>query len=81
MVDEPHGEIWGGVVAAPIFRDIARFALQYLEVPPDAPETKRSLRCSPALGRRCRGSANAPVDARGEIRSLARTIAPWSSTR
>jgi cell division protein FtsI (penicillin-binding protein 3) len=41
MVDEPHGQIWGGVVAAPIFRDIARFALQYLEVPPDAPESKR----------------------------------------
>jgi cell division protein FtsI (penicillin-binding protein 3) len=42
MVDEPHGQIWGGVVAAPIFRDIARFALQYLEVPPDAPESKQS---------------------------------------
>ncbi|MFN8222391.1 MAG: penicillin-binding protein 2 [Gaiellales bacterium] len=40
MVDEPHGNIYGGTVAAPIFRDIARFALQYLEVPPDAPETK-----------------------------------------
>ena len=42
MIDEPHGQIYGGVVAAPVFRDIARFALQYLEVPPDAPETKRS---------------------------------------
>jgi cell division protein FtsI (penicillin-binding protein 3) len=42
MVDEPHGQIWGGVVAAPIFRDLARFALQYLEVPPDAPESKSS---------------------------------------
>ncbi len=42
MVDEPHGNIYGGVVAAPAFRDIARFALQYLEVPPDAPETKAS---------------------------------------
>lgn len=40
MVDEPRGDVYGGVVAAPIFRDIARFALQYLEVPPDAPETK-----------------------------------------
>lgn len=40
MVDEPHGNIYGGLVAAPIFRDIARFTLQYLEVPPDAPETK-----------------------------------------
>jgi len=40
MVDEPHGDIYGGVVAAPAFRDIARFDLQYLEVPPDAPETR-----------------------------------------
>jgi len=40
MVDEPHGNIYGGSVAAPAFRDIARFDLQYLEVPPDAPETK-----------------------------------------
>jgi cell division protein FtsI/penicillin-binding protein 2 len=35
-VDEPHGAIWGGVVAAPAFQQIARFALQYLEIPPDA---------------------------------------------
>jgi cell division protein FtsI/penicillin-binding protein 2 len=35
-VDEPHGAIWGGVVAAPAFQEIARFDLQYLEVPPDA---------------------------------------------
>ena len=38
-VDEPRGAIWGGVVAAPAFAEIARFALQYLEIPPDAPET------------------------------------------
>jgi cell division protein FtsI (penicillin-binding protein 3)/stage V sporulation protein D (sporulation-specific penicillin-binding protein) len=38
MVDEPKGAIWGGVVAAPAFQDIARFDLQYLEVPPDAPQ-------------------------------------------
>ena len=43
MVDEPHGDIYGGSVAAPAFRDIARFDLQYLEVPPDAPETKAAL--------------------------------------
>jgi cell division protein FtsI (penicillin-binding protein 3) len=43
MVDEPRGNIYGGVVAAPAFRDISRFALQYLEVPPDAPESKTSL--------------------------------------
>jgi cell division protein FtsI (penicillin-binding protein 3) len=36
-VDEPHGDIYGGTVAAPAFARIAQFALQYLEVPPDAP--------------------------------------------
>ena len=36
-VDEPRGAIWGGVVAAPAFQQIAQFDLQYLEVPPDRP--------------------------------------------
>ncbi|MGB2954247.1 MAG: penicillin-binding protein 2 [Gaiellaceae bacterium] len=35
-VDEPKGAIWGGVVAAPAFAQIAKFDLQYLNVPPDA---------------------------------------------
>jgi cell division protein FtsI (penicillin-binding protein 3) len=34
-IDEPKGAIFGGVVAAPAFAEIARFDLQYLEVPPD----------------------------------------------
>ncbi len=34
-IDEPS-TIWGGAVAAPAFQEIARFALQYLEIPPDA---------------------------------------------
>ena len=41
MVDEPRGAIWGGVVAAPAFSQIAQFDLQYLEVPPDAPATAK----------------------------------------
>jgi cell division protein FtsI (penicillin-binding protein 3) len=36
-VDEPQLAIFGGVVAAPAFSEIAAFDLQYLEVPPDAP--------------------------------------------
>jgi cell division protein FtsI/penicillin-binding protein 2 len=36
-VDEPRNAIWGGVVAAPAFNEIARFGLQYLEVSPDGP--------------------------------------------
>jgi cell division protein FtsI (penicillin-binding protein 3)/stage V sporulation protein D (sporulation-specific penicillin-binding protein) len=42
MVDEPHGDIYGGVVAAPAFREIARFNLQHLEIPQDAPRTSPS---------------------------------------
>ncbi len=38
-VDEPHGAIFGGMIAAPVFQEIAKFDLQYLEVPPDAPGT------------------------------------------
>ena len=34
-VDEPHGAIFGGVVAAPAFAQIAKFDLQYMGVPPD----------------------------------------------
>jgi cell division protein FtsI/penicillin-binding protein 2 len=34
MVDEPQGEIYGGIVAAPAFQKIASFALPYLKIPP-----------------------------------------------
>jgi cell division protein FtsI (penicillin-binding protein 3) len=34
MVDEPSGDIYGGTVAAPAFRKITSFALQYLRIPP-----------------------------------------------
>jgi cell division protein FtsI (penicillin-binding protein 3) len=36
-VDEPKLAIFGGIVAAPAFAQIAAFDLQYLEVPPDEP--------------------------------------------
>jgi cell division protein FtsI/penicillin-binding protein 2 len=35
-IDEPTGAIWGGVVAAPAFAEIARSSLVELEVAPDA---------------------------------------------
>jgi len=40
MVDEPRGGYYGGTVAAPAFRDIARFNLQHLEIPQDAPKKR-----------------------------------------
>jgi cell division protein FtsI/penicillin-binding protein 2 len=36
-VDEPEGEIYGGLVAAPAFQQIASFDLQDLQIPPDRP--------------------------------------------
>ena len=36
-LDQPHGGIFGGVVAAPAFQQIASFDLRYLEISPDAP--------------------------------------------
>jgi len=35
VIDEPKGSHYGGVVAAPAFRDICEKALSYLRVPPD----------------------------------------------
>jgi cell division protein FtsI/penicillin-binding protein 2 len=34
MVDEPQGDIYGGTVAAPAFREITSFALTYLKIAP-----------------------------------------------
>jgi cell division protein FtsI (penicillin-binding protein 3) len=34
MVDEPQGEIYGGLVAGPAFRKITSFALTYLRIAP-----------------------------------------------
>lgn len=34
-VDEPHGTHWGAVAAAPVFREVARQTMWYLNVPPD----------------------------------------------
>ena len=35
MVDEPQGEIYGGLVAGPAFRQITSFALNYLKIAPE----------------------------------------------
>ena len=38
LVDEPEVNVYGGVVAAPVFRNIARGALRHLAVAPQKPE-------------------------------------------
>ena len=42
-VDEPHGAIWGGVVAAPAFAEIAARSLVELEVAPDDDNRRHGL--------------------------------------
>jgi cell division protein FtsI (penicillin-binding protein 3) len=43
VIHEPRGHIYGGVVAAPVFREIAREALSYLNVPRDDSQEKGLL--------------------------------------
>ena len=35
IVDDPHPAYYGGVVAAPVFKEVAERVLRYLEVPPE----------------------------------------------
>jgi cell division protein FtsI (penicillin-binding protein 3) len=44
VIDEPKGAIYGGVVAAPVFSEVARFAVSHLRIPPTTapPETDGS---------------------------------------
>jgi cell division protein FtsI/penicillin-binding protein 2 len=35
MVDEPQGDIYGGTIAAPAFKEITSFALNYLRIAPE----------------------------------------------
>jgi len=36
VIDEPQGKYYGGTVSAPVFRRIAREALNYLNIPPES---------------------------------------------
>lgn len=44
VIDEPQTLPWGGSIAAPAFREIAREALQYLKVPPSPARDVRLVR-------------------------------------
>jgi hypothetical protein len=35
MIDTPEGSIYGGSVAAPVFKAVAEQSLAYLQAPPD----------------------------------------------
>ncbi|HWP59637.1 MAG TPA: penicillin-binding transpeptidase domain-containing protein [Candidatus Acidoferrales bacterium] len=47
VIDEPEGSVYGGVVAAPAFQNIARGALRRLGVVPDRPEAVRAFSVAP----------------------------------
>jgi cell division protein FtsI (penicillin-binding protein 3) len=34
VIDEPKGQIYGGAIAAPVFRKITQTTLNYLNIPP-----------------------------------------------
>ncbi len=44
LIDEPETLRWGAAIAAPTFREIARDALQYLQVPPSPTRDVRLVR-------------------------------------
>ncbi len=46
LIDEPEILRWGGSIAAPAFREIARDALKYLQVPPSPTRDVRLVRVS-----------------------------------
>lgn len=47
IVDSPRGKIYGGTVAAPVFREVCKAALEYLQVPADF-ETEEEIEKSEA---------------------------------
>ena len=66
VVDEPDGRGFGGVVAAPAFKEIAEFALRYLEIPPSV---RRPIKVS-RIGKAAAAAAaddRAQVDVPGEV--------------
>ena len=45
VVYEPRGQIYGGVVAAPVFKEIAKQSLSYLNVPREDTNEKKCFGC------------------------------------
>lgn len=69
VIDEPRGEYYGGIVAAPVFREVAEGTLRYLGVAPSIPS--RTIGVEPPLlatfspPRNPRGPATSVPDLRG----------------
>jgi len=68
MIDEPESQVYGGVVAAPAFRNIAQGALRRMAVAPEkaipmAATAKQMDSLAPRLVKRAEASAPAELDA------------------
>jgi cell division protein FtsI (penicillin-binding protein 3) len=50
MIDEPKGAIYGGSVAAPVFKNVVQRTLRYLNIPPEAREQVLLVRAFPGAG-------------------------------
>ena len=50
MIDEPQGAIYGGSVAAPVFKRVVQRTLRYLNVPPETREQVLLVRAFPGMG-------------------------------
>src|SRR5262249_56394040 len=61
-VRHPIGGQFGGVVAAPVFREIARQTVRYMDIPPDAPDDDRD---GAVLGSFEKWKRNHPGEAKG----------------
>lgn len=77
MIDEPKTDTFGGLVAAPAFKEIASSAMPYLAVPPSraAPALAQSAQVAVAVSKK--GEKNAVVVA---IEGLADTVADEAVT-
>jgi cell division protein FtsI (penicillin-binding protein 3) len=68
LIDEPEGQVYGGVVAAPVFRNIAQGALRRLDVAPEkatpaAATAKQMDSAAPRLVKRSEVPATTTIDA------------------
>jgi membrane peptidoglycan carboxypeptidase len=87
VIDEPHGEYYGGAVAAPVFREVAEATLRYLGVAPSIPSRTigidRPLLAAFSQSHAPAGPATAVPDLRGlDARAaIARAVASGLTVR
>ena len=63
LIDEPEGSVYGGVVAAPVFRNIAQGALRRMMVAPQKPKRYRWRRTWLKANCHCAGSLSSATKA------------------